>query len=117
MCSVIDPDGAQMQHVDLRVDNCNRNCATSIFELWASMHLQGHLSQPLRGWGQNGLWLQDLVLFTVFAKKRKSNHATNELIPELEKAWLTTVSDLLDHNDIGRTLPARKFCGAETRKS
>ena len=66
-----------MQHVDLRVtqqgsvcgldiflDNCNTNCATSISELWASMHLQGHLSQPLHGWGQNGLWLQDLVLFT-----------------------------------------------------
>ena len=41
VCSVIDPDGMQMQHVDLRVtqqgsvygldiflDNCNRNCAT-----------------------------------------------------------------------------------------
>ena len=138
VCSVIDPDGMQMQHVDLRVTqqgsvygldiflaNCNRNCATSISELWASMHLQGHLSQPLHGWGQNGLWLQDLVLFTVFAKKCKSNHSTNELIPELEKAWLTTVSDLLDqyiscqymvHNDIGRMLPARKFGGAETRK-
>ena len=64
-------------------------------------------------------------LFTAFAKKCKSNRATNELIPELEKAWLTTVSDLLDqyissqymvHHDIGRMLPARKFCGAETRK-
>ena len=138
VCSVIDPDGMQMQHVDLRVtqqgsvygldiflDNCNRHCANSISELWASMHLQGHLSQPLHGWGQDGLWLQDLVLFTAFAKKCKSNHATNQLIPELEKAWLTTVSDLLDqyiscqymvHNDIGRMLPARKSCGAETRK-
>ena len=87
-----------MRTVGLRVTqqssapgDCNRNCATSICDLWESMRLQGYLSQLLSGWGQDGVWLQDLVSFTVFAKKCKSNHIVSELLPGLEKEWLTFI--------------------------
>ena len=83
------------------------------------MSARGH-AKSVSGWGQDGVWLQDLVSFTVFAKKCKSNHIVSELLPRLEKEWLTKVG-LLDlyitskHmlHAFARILPARKFQGTQ----